>query len=627
MILSKFIELIKKNFKLLIRSKASALIVIFGPLLVILLLGLAFDNTNTYALNIGVYADSYTEVINSFIDKLSEKQFNVVKVNTAEDCIQKIKEGALHTCINFPDGFSIVGKDRKNEVTFYVDYSRINMVYLILETLTSKISLRSKEISMELTNTLLTSLEETRKEVFTQKPLLSQLVTSNEGANSDVAEIITSLDGLDLEINLEEFEMSNIESAISESDKDAILNKISNARSQVSSALSSASDIGAEDIVSDLSSAYSYLTTAKSYVEHDINSTEHALSLIENTSNLLAATKEKLTLVAMAKNNANTKLNALKNDMTESLASLKSIQESFNKIDNYVGSVQVSGADEVVSPIKTNIKAVTSETTHLNLLFPSLIVLVIMFVSILLATTLVMMEKHSPAYFRNFISPVSDFLFVISTYFTNMVLVLIQIVIIVGISIAFFNADLVSTILEASVALILITTTFTFIGMLIGYVFNSEETGTLAAISVGSLFLLLSNLIIPLESVPETFRAILSYNPFVVSESMLRKVLIYNQALPELQFHVIYLLGVALGVFVLVMLINVIKKRNLLKGWGSLSPGKTKFALIPAFLRFHKKSEKEVVEEKEDKKKKKEFSIKKVQQAKKKGKGLFSYLR
>ncbi|MBS3113283.1 ABC transporter permease [Candidatus Woesearchaeota archaeon] len=627
--LNKFIKLIQKNFKLLIRSKASALIVILGPLLVILLLGFAFDNTNTYALNIGIYSSNVNEIVNSFIDKLSEKQFNVVKTNTETDCVQRIKEGALHTCVIFPNDFSIVGENRNNEVTFYVDYSRINMVYLILETLTNKISLRSKEISMELTNTLLTSLEETRKEVFSKKPLLSKLISDNKQISSNIQSITTDLSSLDLNVNIEEFNMPELKAKILESDKEEALSSITSARSKVSAAMALATSLsGGDEVVSDLNSAYSSLTNAKSLLESGANNTGELMQMIELSYNKIIETSDKLQLASKTRTDANTLLLTIKTNIDESLSSLESIQEAFNKIDNSVGSVQISGADEVVSPIKTNIKAVTSETTHLNLLFPSLIVLVIMFVSILLATTLVMMEKHSPAYFRNFISPVSDFWFVISIYFTNMVLVLIQIIIIIGISIVFFSPNLITTILEASVSLVLITTIFTVIGMLIGYLFNSEETGTLGAISIGSLFLLLSNLIIPLESVPESFRVYLSYNPFVIAEDMLKKVLVYGQPLETLSKQVFYLIGISLAIFFLIILINVIRRRNLLKGWGSLTPGSTKFALIPSFLKFRKKSIIEKVEEKEDKEKNKYFSVEHIEKAKKNVKeaSFFKYL-
>ena len=59
--MSALLKIIKKNLKLLIRSKGSALIIILGPLLVIFLVGIAFDNLNTFSLNIGTYSERSEE--------------------------------------------------------------------------------------------------------------------------------------------------------------------------------------------------------------------------------------------------------------------------------------------------------------------------------------------------------------------------------------------------------------------------------------------------------------------------------------------------------------------------------------------------------------------------------------
>src|SRR3989338_4984220 len=147
-------EIIKKNLKLLLRSKTSALIVILGPLLVIFLMGIAFDNSNLYALNIGVIAPEKTELTAQFITKLQDKQFSVKYIDNEELCVQEIQEGVLHACILFPPGLNIEKKQVNKEITFYVDYSKINMIYVVIETLTNKMSLQSEEISMNLTNIL-----------------------------------------------------------------------------------------------------------------------------------------------------------------------------------------------------------------------------------------------------------------------------------------------------------------------------------------------------------------------------------------------------------------------------------------------------------------------------------------
>ena len=129
-------SLIQKNLKLLIRSKSSALIVVFGPLLVIFLVGLAFDNANAYSVSVGAYSDEYNPLSDSFLDKLKETNFGVKKYKDSQNCVQAVEEGDIHACLIFPKGFAYSQKG-SNEVIFHVDYSKINLVYSIIEVTTT----------------------------------------------------------------------------------------------------------------------------------------------------------------------------------------------------------------------------------------------------------------------------------------------------------------------------------------------------------------------------------------------------------------------------------------------------------------------------------------------------------
>ena len=127
-------KIIKKNFKLLIRSKSSALIIILGPLLLIFLVGIAFDNLNKYSLSIGTYSESYSGLTESFIVKLEENNFKVQKISSEEECIDMIRQGKLNTCITFPKDLTIES-NKVNEIIFHVDNSKINIVWMVLETI------------------------------------------------------------------------------------------------------------------------------------------------------------------------------------------------------------------------------------------------------------------------------------------------------------------------------------------------------------------------------------------------------------------------------------------------------------------------------------------------------------
>ena len=110
--------------------------------------------------------------------------------------------------------------------------------------------------------------------------------------------------------------------------------------------------------------------------------------------------------------------------------------------------------------------------------------------------------------------------------------------------------------------LLLVTTLFTFVGMIIGYWFTSEETATLAAISIGSIFLFLSNVILPLESMPAYIRNIAQFNPFVLGERLLRKTIFFGAQFSELVFELQWLGIYAAVIFILIWVSQKVSRRH-----------------------------------------------------------------
>src|SRR3989344_7794435 len=102
----KLFNAVKKNLLLLIKSRASFLVIMLGPLLVILLAGLAFDNSNTYRIKVGVYQPNETLETQSLLSKLNTSQFVLSKFDGPDVCINSIYDGSIHACIIIPDGFT-----------------------------------------------------------------------------------------------------------------------------------------------------------------------------------------------------------------------------------------------------------------------------------------------------------------------------------------------------------------------------------------------------------------------------------------------------------------------------------------------------------------------------------------
>ena len=156
------------------------------------------------------------------------------------------------------------------------------------------------------------------------------------------------------------------------------------------------------------------------------------------------------------------------------------------------------------------------------------LVLVIMLIAMLLGSSLVIREKTSPAYFRNFITPASDMVFVLGHFLTNLFILVFQLGILLGVAAYFFGDVLLEVLGQAALPMLLVISVFVLIGMLIGYIFKSEETAMLGTISVASLFLFFSSTILPLETLPGNLREIALYNPFVLSEALLKKIMLFK---------------------------------------------------------------------------------------------------
>lgn len=205
-------SLVKKNIKMLVRAKSSALIVILGPLLIILLAGLAFDNSNLYSVKIGAFSEKYNDVSNSFIEKLSQKQFKVVRYPDAEACTKGIELGEVHTCIVFSPDFEIASNDA-NKITFFVDYSKINLVWTVLNVMTARLSEKSMEMSKNLTAILVNALEFSSQEISGKKPSLVQLTTSNDEIGRRVTDVSVRLEEVNLGFDMNEIGVNDLDSS------------------------------------------------------------------------------------------------------------------------------------------------------------------------------------------------------------------------------------------------------------------------------------------------------------------------------------------------------------------------------------------------------------------------------
>ncbi len=554
--------LIKKNLKLLIRSKSSALVIFFAPLLLILILGLSYNSSAKYGLVIGVYSGTFSNDVNSLIDSLKEQEFKIVKYDTSvQDCINDIKLGLVHTCVSVPSDLKIEGNAAK-EVVFYIDPSKINLVWMVQQTLESKFNLKSQEISQQLAGDLLSRLSQAKTGIAEKNSLIdtakvksTSAVSTLETARQDLISIDFSTPPIEYDTSIIESFKSNMSSEVQDS-----LSKISLAAAGVDSANISASQKA--DIMNKLNTASESLEeTLKLINGSGSYSIEKVSQLVSSMIDDLNLTKTKLSDASIKVSDSATGLSSGTAGIQESVSTLESVQAGLEEIKANLESQKITEAGVISSPLITKIEKINTANTYLNFMFPALLVLVIMFSSLLLGTTLVMMEKNSPAFFRNFFLPLKKATFISATYLTNIIIALVQIVIILGVSLFFLKMEML-TLLPIAGILILSASVFTFMGMTLGYLLKSEETGVLASISLGSFLLFISGVILPLESVSPVLRKITYFNPFVISEKIIREIFFFNSPLKALWMDLLILIGYVVLLFLITLIIETTLQKH-----------------------------------------------------------------
>jgi len=556
--------LIKKNLRILVRSKSSALIVIFAPLLLILLIGLSYSSSASYGLNIGLHANNFDGDINEVMTSLQNKGFKVVTYLDVDECLDDVKSNFVHACVSLPDNFQIKDNSAK-EVTFYLDQSKINLVWIVQETLEEEFDLKTQELSQQLVSNIFDRINTAQDSIGGEQTNIASLQNSSSGLSSQSGALSSNLGSLDLiEIGytsqidvLEEFQSfstANLNSAdVNIDEAIEVLDdlNISGSEKEELEDLLTAIDADILDVRSLVSGTGNYTMTQILTIFEDL---EYDL---DNANQKISTANADITSIGYDVESFGTSLDDLSTSLSEVSSSLSSIKTSLSQFE-------VSEVEVIATPLVTNIEMISSESSNLDYVFPVLLTLVVMFLAIMLGSTLVMIEKTSQAYIRNFLVPIGKVVTVFGTLLTNLILIALQLIIILLISL-FFIPDSWLSFPIIFVIMLIAATVFTLIGMVIGYLFTSEETGILASISTGSLLLFLSGVILPVEGMSPWLREFITLNPYVVTESLVREIFIFGSPFWTVWEEILILLFYGVVLFLGIMVIDSIIRKNLLK--------------------------------------------------------------
>ncbi len=478
--------ILKKEIKQIARSKLTLTVIILGPILIIVVAGLTFSGNNLHGVNVEVtFPGNYeNEFTTNLISSLREEglrayEFETTSMEEAKYlCEDFLKHGGDYACLVIQrKNESIIGEydsRARYMIETYVDYSRTKIVKEVIQKIQSAIAKESADIM--------------RSSIKSASGRISNIFGSIE---TQVNEINKTLEKLDFIEN-------------------AIVNQVelnSEIRKSLDETYESINDLQRE--IEDIPSNYT-------------NSID--MGLFDDIKEKIMAIKE------LIRDDELLEVLKILPEIRGKLMRLNTELETLKEESSYL---QKTLSQEVTEPIPvryTGIKTGESRRIKLNSFdyaLPELLLISLMFSSILLGSILILSEKKSKAFFRNIFSPMSQTEFIAALFIAAFIIMIFQETLLILISKILFKSNLYLfnfsfQLLTLSLAL------FILIGIVIGSVANSEENTILIAITVGILFLITSNMVIPTEFLPYSIKPIISYLPIPLIENILNRAMLFN---------------------------------------------------------------------------------------------------
>lgn len=609
--LKKVLFEIYKNFKLIFRNWSSLVLIIIAPLLLILLVGYSLSSDSLHDIKIGVAAPATLDLAE--FQKNITGAAQIIKYGQIESCLEDMALANTHICLEITGDMKPKGDELPTgEVKFYYDNTRMKMTLPLMTQIKDFFGLTSEKISLISTQTIFDNLQNF---VGYLNQRINDLEDSKKEAESIRQDLIERREQLVkvrgdfkpkyLAVKAVQKDVHKYSSSLTNS-TDALIDSLDQLKSAIQTAEQSAS------VVSNPLSGLNAFNASLPNITLP-NASLPNISLPNLT--LPNITIPNITLPRAPKNVTigNYVLNISSSELENQIDSVKSktvvtrnevsnvtrtfddavkqlddidalLEGEINRTDNYIVKINQSvkkmdaiiaeargklkeisrfdssDAEKIVKPISQEFQQLKQGVKGVQLAFPILLTTVIVFISLLFANIITLLEIYNRAYTRNILAPVNDLLYTSGMALTNFIVVFFQICILLLVAQFKFNVDIAGHVWQILPIVIIMVFIFVFIGMIIAYLSGNIQTSILITTFVALAFFLLSDLLNTLEAMPILAAAVAKLNPVVVANAMFRKIIFFDVSLSGQISQLAVLLAYMAVAFIVLVLIS--KRKN-----------------------------------------------------------------
>lgn len=583
---------IEKDSKQFFRERRTLVLLFAAPVIVLLILGGVFGKTSA---EIGRAEIGFCDLDNSSISNLFvsgiTNNTKIVDYNNFPDCDylaeKDVMEGRLAAAIVIPKGFERgIERGESQNLTVYLDNSRIQTAPSIEAFMKAAVQETGQKIGTEFIlvvwgklddasyelEGLLEGVNESRERAFGIQERLGATadtlnamnisVVENEliAANSTIVDVLGSLDSVEADLTEIESDFAQYDYELNQSETELIY--VNTTLANLSSRIDDAR--GAVNCSDPLYIAYclsldsldAAIDPAQVSIEERIARIKSAREGLSEANQTIQNFKAGIGDARLGAEDADVRLDrmygflyGLESSKQESLQTIYEVNSSVNElieksyelediiIDSSAQIKEITSRtpQSVVSPIILVSNYLFGERTFFDFLLPSLLPMILMFVSLFLSSTSLVREKNSGTLERIELSQINSLEYSakkIISYTVVLVPEAVLLILIASLAYGAFSVLDIGTVLFVFETLVLLLLAFTAIGVLIAIYSESEATAFLASLVVGLPLLFLSGLVFPFEFMPSTIALLGQASPLTQAVFSMQSVILYHSPQP-----------------------------------------------------------------------------------------------
>ncbi|MBI3033333.1 hypothetical protein HYY69_07695 [Candidatus Woesearchaeota archaeon] len=565
--LQELFQKITTNLKNISNSRLGVLVAIFIPIILVLLLGIAFNEETAMTMKVGYYFPNANNVSQTYEQAFAQQGFLTIKLLSEEACVYSVKYGLVHACL------ASVQSNTSNTSSMHIYMSSENIPYLssLLKSFvaTEGASLSSGDVKLNFLNDISKlntgldqqkkQLDETKNGVLALEQELKGIISSgasgssqgsgSPGSSVTVEQMDFSSSKSQLLKDLEDLndltfkgleKVTNKLDDIEDEVKDSDLS--SSQKDNVNELLEDANDV-VKELKTDLAAQSGLVNTSLDTIISDINKAQSTLSYASGKIEPASGTAASPQIISLSQ-----KVKAISNNLDTMVNTLSVVQEVINNLEN-------TPTTSLSQKSPSSLKSIENTDTSAALLGVYLFLIIL--VTMLLATHLIHEKRFEVDIFK---SPQLFYDTLVEFFATTFVFNLVVSIFIFVVFSLFATKAFIAHFHLSILPLFLITALFSSIGIIIGIMIKDLEASVFADIVVFSAMAFFSDTILKYGN--ETIVSIKEFNPYVISQNVMMNIMLLGSPWADIKQQVFYVIAFIVGgVIILLLMLHKYKDK------------------------------------------------------------------